>query len=80
MEWSSNSGEMRTRFASAPAFIPLLSFSLGTFIHSRDIFRHHTKLIAVALLNLIEALLTAWSSPTGLLSQFVGEGSQTLVQ
>jgi hypothetical protein len=71
---------MRTRFASAPASIPLLSFSLGTFIHSRDIFRPHTKLIAVALLNLIEALLTAWSSPTGLLSQFVGQGNQTLVQ
>jgi len=71
---------MRTRFASAPASIPLLSFSLGTSIHSRDIFRHHIKLIAVALLNLIEALLTAWSSPTGLLSRFVGEGSQTLVQ
>jgi hypothetical protein len=70
---------MRTSFASAPTSIPLLSFSLGT-LFIRAIFRHHTKLVAVALLNLIEALLTAWSSPTGLLSQFVGEGSQTLVQ
>ncbi len=54
---------MRTRFASAPAFIPLLSFSLGTFIHLRDIFRHHTKLIAVALLKSYRSLVDGVEQP-----------------